>query len=114
LSSRAFTASENAACTGSGGCAINVEAIQDMQIGYRDAVRNRRGGNVSSESLMLTKDDKIGNCCFSAKHEALRRKRKYLLDRNQDNVFDEWRDISTFRQLIWMSNFPATCISWQE
>jgi hypothetical protein len=47
-----------------------------------------------------TKDDKIGNCCFSAKHAALRRKRKYLLDRNQDNVL-EWRDMSTFRQLFW-------------
>jgi membrane protease subunit HflK len=38
---------------------INVEEIQDMQIGYRDAVRNRRGGNVSSESLMLTKGENM-------------------------------------------------------
>ena len=33
-----------------------------------------------------TKDYKIGICCFSAKHAALRRKSKYWLARNQDNV----------------------------
>jgi hypothetical protein len=37
---------------------------------------------------------KIHICCFSAKHEALRRKRKDRLSRNQDNV-SEWSDIST-------------------
>ena len=31
----------------------------------------------------------IGICCFSAKHAALRRKSKYWLARNQDNV-SEW------------------------
>jgi len=36
-----------------------------------------------------TKDYKIGICCFSCKHSALRRKSKDLLARNQDNVF-EW------------------------
>jgi hypothetical protein len=36
---------------------------------------------------------KIGICCFSAKHAALRRKSKYWLARNQDNV-SEWCDIS--------------------
>jgi hypothetical protein len=35
------------------------------------------------------KDYKIGICCFSGKHAALRRKRQGLLARNQDNVF-EW------------------------
>jgi hypothetical protein len=35
------------------------------------------------------KDYKIGICCFSGKHAALRRKRQDLLARNQDNVF-EW------------------------
>ena len=34
-----------------------------------------------------TKDCKIGTCCFSAKHTALRRKSKDWLARNQDNVF---------------------------
>ena len=33
-----------------------------------------------------TKDYEIGNCCFSAKHTALRRKSKDWLAWNQDNV----------------------------
>jgi hypothetical protein len=33
-----------------------------------------------------TKDYKIGICCFSAKHAALRRKSKDGLARNQNNV----------------------------
>ena len=41
-----------------------------------------------------TKDYKIGICCFSAKHTALRRKSKDSLARNQDNV-SEWIDLST-------------------
>jgi hypothetical protein len=41
-----------------------------------------------------TKDYKIGVCCFSAKHVALRRKSKDWLTRNQDNV-SEWSDMST-------------------
>jgi hypothetical protein len=41
-----------------------------------------------------TKDYTIGICCFSAKHAALRRKRKEWLGRNQNNV-SEWGDIST-------------------
>jgi hypothetical protein len=40
-----------------------------------------------------TKDYKIGICCFSAKHAALRRRAKPdWLARNQDNV-SEWGDI---------------------
>ena len=39
------------------------------------------------------KDNKIGICCFSAKHAALRRKSKNWLVRNQDNV-SEWGDMS--------------------
>ena len=35
-----------------------------------------------------TKDYEIGICCFSAKHAALRRKRKDWLVRNQDNVWE--------------------------
>ena len=38
-----------------------------------------------------TKDYKIGICCFSAKHAALRRKSK---DWNQNNE-SEWSDMST-------------------
>ena len=36
-----------------------------------------------------TKDYKIGICCFSAKHAALRRKSKGWLARNQDNVSEQ-------------------------
>ena len=41
-----------------------------------------------------TKDYKIGICCFSARHAALRRKSKDWLARNQNNV-SEWSDMST-------------------
>ena len=41
-----------------------------------------------------TKDYEISICCFSAKHAALRRKRKDWLVRNQNNV-SEWSDMST-------------------
>jgi hypothetical protein len=41
-----------------------------------------------------TKDYKIGICCFSTKHAALRRTSKDWLARNQNNV-SEWSDMST-------------------
>jgi hypothetical protein len=41
-----------------------------------------------------TKDYKIGICCFSAKHAALRRKSKDGMARNQNNVA-EMGDMST-------------------
>ena len=44
--------------------------------------------------LQQTKDYKIGICCFSAKHAALRRKSKDWLARNHNNV-SEWNDMST-------------------
>jgi hypothetical protein len=42
------------------------------------------------------KNYNIGICCFSAKHAhaTLRRQKKDLLSRNQNNV-SEWSDIST-------------------
>jgi hypothetical protein len=40
-----------------------------------------------------TKDYKIGICCFSAKHAALRSKSKDWLALNQNNV-SEWSDMS--------------------
>ena len=43
-----------------------------------------------------TKDYKIGICCFSAKHAALRSKSKNGLARNQDYV-SEWGNTSTCR-----------------
>jgi len=36
--------------------------------------------------MSLTKDYKIGICCFSTKHAALRRKSKDWLARNPENV----------------------------
>ena len=44
--------------------------------------------------LSQTKDYKIGICCFSPKHVALRSKNSDWLDLNQDNV-SEWSDMST-------------------
>jgi hypothetical protein len=49
--------------------------------------------------LGQTKDNKIGICCFSAKHAALRRKSKDCLVRNENNV-SEWSDMSTHGLLI--------------
>ena len=45
------------------------------------------------------KDYKIGICCFSTKHAALRRKSKDWLVQNQDNV-SEWGDMSIHRLLF--------------
>ena len=46
-----------------------------------------------------TKDYKIGICCFSTKHAALRRKGKDWLALNQNNV-SEWSDMSTRRLMF--------------
>ena len=45
------------------------------------------------------RDYKIGICCVSAKHIALRRKSKDWLARNQNNV-SEWNNMSTRRPLF--------------
>jgi hypothetical protein len=58
-----------------------------------------------------TKDYKIGNCCFSAKHAALKRKSKDWLARNQNNV-SEWSDMSTRRLLFPVPNFPISSTGW--
>ena len=55
-----------------------------------------------------TKDYKIGICCFSAKHAALRSKSKDWLARNQNNV-SEWSDMSTRGLLFrWASTKKKT------
>jgi len=46
-----------------------------------------------------TKDNKIGICCFPAKHAALRRKVKDWLARNQNNVSE------------WSNMYPQTVVS---
>jgi hypothetical protein len=51
-----------------------------------------------------TKDYKVGMCCFSTKHAALRSKSKDWLARNQNNV-SEWNDMSTHRLLF---QWPST------
>jgi hypothetical protein len=43
-----------------------------------------------------TKDYKIGICCFSSIHRAIRRKSKDGLAQNQDNV-SQWGDMSIHR-----------------
>jgi hypothetical protein len=50
-----------------------------------------------------TKDFKIGICYFSTEQAALRRKSKYWLVRNQENV-SEWSDMSTRRMLFQKSS----------
>jgi len=49
--------------------------------------------------LSQIKENKIGICCFSAKHAALRNKSTSWLDRDQNNV-SVWSDISTSRLLF--------------
>jgi hypothetical protein len=50
-------------------------------------------GRACDPRLGQTKDNKIGICCFSTKHEALRRKSKDWLARNQ-YIVSEWGDMS--------------------
>ena len=60
---------------------------------------------MGSSPSRVKPDYKIGICCFSAKHAALRRKSKDWLARNQNNV-SEWSDMS---DLQWFS--PGTPVS---
>jgi hypothetical protein len=46
-----------------------------------------------------TKHNKIGICCFSAQHAALRSKSRGWLTRNQDNLFD-WIDNMFIHRLL--------------
>ena len=60
--------------------------------------------------LGQTKDYKIGICCFSAKHAALRSKNKDWLGRNQNNV-SEWNNMSNCGLLIQWANTIKTQLS---
>jgi hypothetical protein len=62
-----------------GGVMVSVFASSALDRGFKS-----RSGQ--------TKDYKIGICCFSGKHAALRRTSKDWLVRNQDNV-SEWRSL---------------------
>ena len=48
---------------------INVEQIRTAQIGYRDASSYQRGGSVTSESLMLTKDENMIDAKFAVQYK---------------------------------------------
>ena len=63
-----------------GGVIVSVFASSGVDLGFEP-----RSGQ--------TKDYKIGICCFSTKHAALRRKSKDWLARNQNTVSD-WEDMS--------------------
>ena len=59
--------------------------------------------SVSENQIINFTWPKIGICCFFMKHTALRRKSKYWLTWNRDNVF-EWNNMSTCRLLFqWAS-----------
>ena len=76
-----FTGSHYPICNRIGGVMVSVLASNAIDRGFES-----RSGQ--------TKDYEIGICCFSAKHAALRRKRKDWLARNQNNA-SEWSDMST-------------------
>lgn len=50
---------------------VNVEQIRTAEIGYRNVVKGSRnfGGNVSSESLMLTKDENMIDAKFAVQYK---------------------------------------------
>ena len=70
---------------------INVEQIRTAQIGYRDAISNRRGGNVSSESLMLTKDENMIDAKFAV---------QYKIDDAQAYLFNVANPDATLRHVV--------------
>jgi hypothetical protein len=83
----------------SGGVMVNVLALCVVDHGFKP-----RSGQ--------TKDYKIGICCFSTKHAALRRKSKDWLPKNQNNV-SEWSYKSNCGQLFqWASTIknPTQCV----
>jgi hypothetical protein len=68
---------------------INLDRIAGIMVSGLASSAVDRGFEPRSD---LAKDYKIGICWFSAKHSALRRKSKYWLARNQNNV-SEWGDL---------------------
>jgi membrane protease subunit HflK len=78
---------------------VNVEQIRTTQIGYRDAINNRRGGNVASESLMLTKDENIIDAKFAVQYKILDAK-DYLFEvENPDSTLKHVVE-SAIRQVV--------------
>jgi hypothetical protein len=66
--------------------------LQTLALNTNQKCINPRPGN--------NKDGEIGICCCSAKHAALRRKRKHWLARNQD----DWSDMSIHGLLFQLTN----------
>ena len=60
-----------------------------------------------------TKDYKIGVCCFSAKHAALRSKSKDWLSRKHNNV-SEWSSMSGWLRNTIMCPNRAACLVGSE
>jgi hypothetical protein len=94
-----------------------IEGIWSKQTTY---INNHIGGVMVSVLVSSTgdrefeprsdqiKDYKIGICCFSTNHAALRRESKDWLAQNQNNV-SEWSDMSTRRLLFqWASTIKST------
>ncbi|WP_190600851.1 FtsH protease activity modulator HflK [Candidatus Vesicomyidisocius sp. SY067_SCS001] len=71
---------------------INVEQIRTSEIGYRNTVNNNRrfGGNVASESLMLTKDENMIEAKFAV---------QYKINNVQDYLFNVVKPDTTLRHV---------------
>jgi membrane protease subunit HflK len=71
---------------------INVEQIRTAEIGYRNAVKGSRrmGGNVSSESIMLTKDENMIDAKFAV---------QYKVNDAQAYLFNVAKPDTTLRQV---------------
>jgi membrane protease subunit HflK len=72
---------------------VNVDQIRTAEIGYRNAVSGSRnfGGNVSSESLMLTKDENMIDAKFAV---------QYKIDVVQDYLFNVASPDLTLRHVL--------------
>ena len=72
---------------------INVEQIRTAEIGFRNVVNNNRrfGGNVSSESIMLTKDENMIDAKFAV---------QYKVNDAQNYLFNVVDPDATLRQAV--------------
>jgi len=72
---------------------INVEQIRTAEIGFRNVVNNNRrfGGNVSSESIMLTKDENMIDAKFAV---------QYKVNDAQNYLFNVVNPDLTLRQVV--------------
>ena len=70
---------------------INVEQIRTAEIGFRNVSGNRRGGNVSSESIMLTKDENMIDAKFAI---------QYKINDVQDYLFKVISPDTTLRHVM--------------